>query len=528
MGGKLLLALLILVGESFGCCFYKKRSFLFQQTTQKCCFFFQQMSMRRTLCHSWPRESKGLDSHSHCCRCWPFGSSATPDQKNESCGPTSCERKCERKWSGIHQDQINNEYKDKGLNPQAIPYMFSRALTSVFLKIIQVWIWKPSEGSQTLPSCQCPLKMHLVMGNSGKLSWKMLHRPTTVSTCREKRCIPCCTKKATWWTSPDQLQHHLPQAFWSVHFRSNNVRWNVDPSTELPFDTKLLANIAGNTVIELYPTFVDMWAQCAPSMQFCTSPQLGPKGKNRVGVVPSNFQQIGWRQLLSALDHSQLPGVGSDVGFVSHLHWLVSWVWSCGLCCHLGWDFFETPKSWAFVIHHYQFYPRKDVFDHPFNSFSMDPFPLRVELWCGGLMLGSGPVPPVWVLALGWSQLAAWFEGKTVSDFWISASGSEKKSVFSLSLEFQFHKSGISWPATQTGNLCKEDSCCQQKLSPTFLVCIVDFLRKRWLASNKQRHLLWAQKRQKCCLRRMGWELGMVGQKIGLYHTLYIHLCIHI
>lgn len=34
--------------------------------------------------------------------------------------------------SGIHQDQINNEYKDKGLNPQAIPYMFSRALTSVF------------------------------------------------------------------------------------------------------------------------------------------------------------------------------------------------------------------------------------------------------------------------------------------------------------------------------------------------------------------------------------------------------------
>lgn len=39
MGGKLLLALLILVGESFGSCFYKKRSFLFQQTTQKCCFF---------------------------------------------------------------------------------------------------------------------------------------------------------------------------------------------------------------------------------------------------------------------------------------------------------------------------------------------------------------------------------------------------------------------------------------------------------------------------------------------------------
>jgi len=36
--------------------------------------------------------------------------------------------------SGIHQDQINNEYKDKGLNPQAIPYMFSRALTSVFFR----------------------------------------------------------------------------------------------------------------------------------------------------------------------------------------------------------------------------------------------------------------------------------------------------------------------------------------------------------------------------------------------------------
>lgn len=144
----------------------------------------------------------------------------------------------------------------------------------------------------------------------------------------------------------------------------------------------------------------------------------------------------------------------------------------------------------------------------------------HVGKWSSATCLGLSS----WVVTAGF----AWFEGKTVSDFWISSSGSEKKSVFSLSLEFQFHKSGISWPATQTGNLCKNDICCQQKLSPTFLVVIVDFLRKRWLASNKQRHLLWAQKRQKCCLRRMGWELGMVGQKIGLYHTLYIHLCIHI
>ena len=73
-------------------------------------------------------------------------------------------------------DQINNEYKDKGLNPQ------------------------------------CPLKMHLVMGNKSYMV-------------------------------------------------------DVSGSVTTPSAT-------GNTVIELYPTFVDMWAQCAPSMQFCTSPQV--------------------------------------------------------------------------------------------------------------------------------------------------------------------------------------------------------------------------------------------------------------
>ncbi len=74
-----------------------------------------------------------------------------------------------------------------------------------------------------------------------------------------------------------------------------------------------------------------------------------------------------------------------------------------------------------------------------------------------------------------------------------------------LSLEFQFHKSGISWPATQTGNLCSKSQrivvANKQKLCTYFLVVIVVLLRKRWLASKRQRPLLWAQKRPLPCLR---------------------------
>lgn len=116
--------------------------------------------------------------------------------------------------------------------------------------------------------------------------------------------------------------------------------WTLQQSYRLTLS--LLANIAGKTVIELYPTFVDMWAQCAPSMQFCTSPQLGPKGKF-AGVVPSNKTD---RMKVTALGPWIIPSFWSCFwcGFVSHLHWLVSW-FGAVVCCHL-WDCFTQELGW--------------------------------------------------------------------------------------------------------------------------------------------------------------------------------------
>ncbi len=74
--------------------------------------------------------------------------------------------------TAIQQDQINNEYKDKGLDPQVLPYMFSRALTAVLEAHKSLNLQAIGRVANRKPLCQCPLKMHLVMGNSGKLSWK--------------------------------------------------------------------------------------------------------------------------------------------------------------------------------------------------------------------------------------------------------------------------------------------------------------------------------------------------------------------
>ena len=178
----------------------------------------------------------------------------------------------------------------------------------------------------------------------------------------------------------------------------------MDPSTELPFDTSCLpisqVTLSSNCIRPLWTCGHNVHHPCNSAHLLSLVPR-----ENLVWSCSLETKQIGWRQLLSALDHSQLLELV--------LMWLCltsslacELVWSC--CVLSSWmRFFQTPKSWPLLFITISSILGKMFSIIPSTRSPWILFVLRVELWCGGLMLGSGPVPPVWVLALGWSQLAA-------------------------------------------------------------------------------------------------------------------------
>lgn len=72
---------------------------------------------------------------------------------------------------------------------------------------------------------------------------------------------------------PEQISNENPGLDDSCPLKIHLILGNRSYLVDISGSVKTPA-ATGKTVIELYPSFVDMWAQCAPSMQFCTSPQM--------------------------------------------------------------------------------------------------------------------------------------------------------------------------------------------------------------------------------------------------------------
>lgn len=317
MGGKLLLALLILVGESFGSCFYKKRSFLFQQTTPKCCFFpskcnvdeadpvpflasrikgigfsFPLLSLLTVwkLSHTWTKKWE-LWTHILWAEMWAEMKENPPAESTRIKLTTSTRT---RAWilKPSHTCLVEHWLLFFFLNHTSLNLKAIRRVANLtFLPVpIEDALGHGQQWQAELENVASAVKndaSHVVLRklHGGRLR-------ISYNTICHRHFDPFIFDQTMWdetWT--------LQQSY------------RLTPSS-LPISQVTLSS---NCIRPLWTCGHNVHHPCNSAHPL----SLVPREKNRRSCSLET-KQIGWRQLLSALDHSQLLEFGSDVA-LSHI-----------------------------------------------------------------------------------------------------------------------------------------------------------------------------------------------------------------